>query len=287
MPFSQLHFLSKESELPHCVIEEAEAILDKEFKVLDKGFVRLVDYMGGDSRVVASARVSYGAGTKTFREDKGLINYLIKNDHTSPLEQVVLTFHIKLPIFVARQWIRHRTARINEISGRYSIMENEFYLPGENAVAYQSRDNKQGRSGEEVPEDIRKMVIDILNGGQKKDYADYETLIENNIAKELARITLPLSLYTQWYWQIDLHNLFHFLKLRLDKHAQFEIREYGKVIFEITKKIAPLSCQAFEEHVLNSANLSNDEIKWIKDSLGDRDDMPKGLREKLKNEQER
>ena len=202
--------------MAHCVVPEAEAVLDKAFPVLDKGFVRLVDYMGSDSRIVQSARVSYGDGTKTVREDQGLINYLLRNEHTSPFEQVVFTFHVKLPIFVARQWIRHRTARLNEISGRYSVMRNEFYVPAAEDIAFQSQNNKQGRSEEEVPAALREAVLQNLIDQQTAAYDSYEKLIGENIARELSRINLPLSLYTEWYWQIDLHNLFHFLKLRLD-----------------------------------------------------------------------
>ena len=160
--------------MAHCVVPEAEAVLDKEFPVLDKGFVRLVDYMGSDSRIVQSARVSYGDGTKTVREDQGLINYLLRNEHTSPFEQVVFTFHVKLPVFVARQWIRHRTARLNEISGRYSVMRNEFYVPAAEDIAFQSQNNKQGRSEEEVPAALREAVLQNLIDQQTAAYDSYE-----------------------------------------------------------------------------------------------------------------
>jgi len=249
--------------MAHIIVPEAEAILDKEFKVLDKGFVRLIDYLGGDKRIVQAARVSYGRGTKTIREDKGLIDYLISHQHTSPFEQVILTFHCKMPIFIARQWIRHRTARINEISGRYSVMADEFYVPAPDQVKYQSKSNRQGRAEEDVPAELRQKVLDILTGEQKSAYENYRKLIDAGIARELARINLPLSLYTQWYWQIDLSNLFHFLKLRLDYHAQWEIRQYGKVIAEITKKVAPLAYEAFETHVLNAVTFSGREIQAL------------------------
>ncbi|MBO8151871.1 MAG: FAD-dependent thymidylate synthase [Candidatus Marinimicrobia bacterium] len=263
--------------MAHVVNPGAEKILDKEFKVLDKGFVRLVDYMGGDERVVQSARVSYGKGTKTVREDKALIDYLMRNRHTSPFEQVVLTFHCKMPIFVARQWIRHRTARVNEISGRYSVLENEFYLPDKGQVRLQSKINRQGRSDEEVPPELQEEVLRILIEGQRRAYQDYEGLIEKDIARELARINLPLSLYTQWYWQIDLHNLFHFLELRLDYHAQWEIRQYAKVIAEITKKVAPMSYEAFEKHVLNAVRFSGEELKALKNMLQGKEPGLKGV----------
>lgn len=236
--------------MAHCQKREAEKILDKEYKVLDKGFVRLVDYMGSDERVVAAARVSYGAGTKTFREDKALIHYLMKNDHTSPFEQVVLTFHIKLPIFVARQWIRHRTARVNEISGRYSIMKEDFYLPSLNVICPQSTSNKQGREQNPFDEDDAKEIQKIMEEAFMATYQAYKKLLDKNLAKELSRIVLPLSLYTEWYWQIDLHNLFHFLRLRFHPHAQYEIREYAKVMLELARSIAPISVEAFETYCL-------------------------------------
>ncbi len=253
--------------MARCIVPEAEAILDKEFKVLDKGFIRLVDYMGSDARIVQAARVSYGAGTKTVREDKGLINYLLRNEHTSPFEQVVFTFHVKLPIFVARQWIRHRTARLNEISGRYSIMNDDFYVPSVDDIAFQSSDNKQGRSKNVVPDDLKKKILDILTEGQDKSYADYTEMVESGIARELARINLPLSTYTEWYWQIDLKNLFHFLKLRMDSHAQKEIRDYGFVMFDMVKKVCPLACEAFENHILGGCRLSEAERKAVANLL--------------------
>jgi thymidylate synthase (FAD) len=253
--------------MSHCVSPAAEKILDKKFKVLDKGFVRLADYLGDDSRIVQAARVSYGKGTKTFREDKGLINYLLRNNHTSPFEQVVFTFHVKLPVFVARQWIRHRTARLNEISGRYSVMKSEFYLPSTGGIAFQSENNKQGRSTAAVPAAMQKKVLSILTKYQKELYGAYEDLLDNNIARELARINLPLSLYTEWYWQIDLHNLFRFLALRLDEHAQLEIREYAKVLYTIGKKVCPIAFDAFDEHVLHGVRFSRSEMSAIRNLL--------------------
>lgn len=250
--------------MAHEIVSAAEKILDKEFAVLNKGFVRLVDYMGGDERIVQAARVSYGKGTKTKRQDRGLINYLMRNEHTSPFEQVILTFHCKMPIFVARQWVRHRTARLNEISGRYSVMENEFYVPDIEQIRYQSEDNKQGRNqGEEVPPEIQQKVLDIIKKGHTQAYDQYNEMLEENIARELARINLPLSLYTQWYWQIDLHNLFHFLKLRMDPHAQWEIRQYAEVMAEMTAKVAPMAYDAFETHLLNSVKFSGIEMKAL------------------------
>ena len=252
----------------HCVVAEAEAVLDKEFPVLDRGFVRLVDYLGGDDRVVQSARVSYGQGTKSYREDAGLIDYLLRNSHTSPFEQVVLTFHVKLPIFVARQWIRHRTARLNEISGRYSVIKDDFYVPAPEDIALQSSDNKQGRSADALDPELAEKVRASLAEGQKTAYADYSSLVDEGIARELARINLPLSVYTEWYWQIDLHNLFHFLQLRLDAHAQKEIRLYAKVLFEIAKNVAPRCCESFERHILGGVRFSQDEYAELQKRLG-------------------
>jgi thymidylate synthase (FAD) len=246
--------------MAHCIVPEAEAVLDREFSVLDRGFVRLVDYLGGDERVVRSARVSYGEGTRSYREDAGLIDYLLRNRHTSPFEQVVLTFHVKLPIFVARQWVRHRTARLNEISGRYSVLKDDFYVPAPEDVALQSTDNKQGRSGEALDASAAEQVRTGLARGQERAYGDYRDLVDRGIARELARINLPLSLYTEWYWQIDLHNLFHFLQLRLDAHAQKEIRLYAEVLLGLAKRVAPRCCESFERHILKGVSFSRDEF---------------------------
>ncbi|MBS1700919.1 MAG: FAD-dependent thymidylate synthase [Armatimonadetes bacterium] len=240
------------------VVPEAEALLDQEIKVLDKGFVRLVDYMGGDQRIVQSARVSYGEGTKTVRQDRALIHYLIKHWHTSPFEQVQLTFHCKMPIFIARQWIRHRTARLNEISGRYSIMKDEFYVPEPSQVAFQSSNNKQGRS-DSLPLDDALAIIAQMEKEQKDAYTDYTDMIDKGVARELARTNLPLSLYTEWYWQIDLHNLFHFIRLRIDPHAQYEIRVYAEALAKCAKAVAPFAYEAFEEHILGSVTFSKAE----------------------------
>jgi len=249
----------------HIIVNEAEQIMDKQIKVLDKGFVRLVDYYGNDSRIVQSARVSYGEGTKTVREDKMLIDYLWMNEHTSPFEQVVFTFHCKLPIFVARQWIRHRTARVNEVSGRYSVMKEEFYSPSEDMISFQSKDNKQGRSTDEVPAELKQKVLDIIKELNDDSYRSYTEMVESGIARELARICLPLNLYTEWYWQIDLKDLLHFLRLRLDDHAQYEIREYAKAMAEIVKKVCPYTWESFEEHTLYSTKLSRTESNLLKE----------------------
>jgi thymidylate synthase (FAD) len=251
----------------HTQVPEADAILDKEFPVLDKGFVRLVDYLGGDQRIVQAARVSYGEGTTSYRKDAALIDYLLRHEHTSPFEQVVLTFHTKMPIFVARQWVRHRTARLNEISGRYSVMNDEFYVPAGEDVAAQSADNKQGRSEESAPPELQERVRERLAAGQHAAYEEYTALLDGGVARELARVNLPLSLYTEWYWQIDLHNLFRFLRLRMDAHAQREIRAYATTIFEITKHVCPAACESFENHVLGSVRFSRTEWAVLQDLL--------------------
>lgn len=253
--------------MAHCKVDEAEKILDKEFPVLNKGFIRLVDYMGSDERIVQAARVSYGKGTKSVREDKGLITYLLRNDHTSPFEQVVFTFHCKMPLFVARQWIRHRTARLNEISGRYSVMADDFYIPELSDISFQSSDNKQGRSNQDVPAELKEKVVKLLEADQNRAYDNYKMLLEDNIARELARINLPLSLYTEWYWQIDLHNLFHFLRLRLDSHAQKEIRVYAEAMYNIASKVCPMAFEAFEQYIKGSVRFSKDELSALKKML--------------------
>jgi len=248
--------------MAHVHPESAEALLDQEIQVLDKGFVRLVDYMGSDSRIVQAARVSYGAGTKTVRQDRGLIHYLMKHRHTSPFEQVHLTFHTKMPIFVARQWVRHRTAKLNEISARYSIMRDEFYLPDADKVAVQSESNKQGR-GDSVPFDEAMSIIREMEASQRTSYAQYEQLIEQGVARELARTVLPVSLYTEWYWTIDLHNLFHFLALRMDPHAQYEIRVFAEAMARCAQAVAPMAYEAFEEHILGSVSFSRAECEAL------------------------
>ncbi|MCH8273686.1 MAG: FAD-dependent thymidylate synthase, partial [Armatimonadetes bacterium] len=253
------------------VIPEAEELLDKELKVLDKGYVRLVDYLGGDARIVQSARVSYGPGTKTVREDRGLINYLMRNQHTSPFEQVILTFHCKMPIFVARQWVRHRTARLNEISARYSVMPDEFYLPESEQMRIQSKRNKQGRDAETIPPEQALEMIATLESEQKKIYESYEEMLEAGLARELARISLPVSLYTEWYWQIDLHNLFHFLHVRMDEHAQWEIREYAKALAKCAKAVAPMAFESWEEQVFFAVRFSRTECRALAATLEGRE----------------
>ena len=266
--------------MAHCIVPEAEAILDKEFPVLDKGFVRLVDYFGGDQRIVQSARVSYGEGTKSVSQDGALIDYLLRHQHTSPFEQVVMTFHVKMPIFVARQWVRHRTGRMNEVSGRYSIMKEEFYVPEADKVSPQSKDNKQGRASEAFDSDTANKIINQLAEGQKSSYENYSELLDAGLAREIARINLPLSLYTEFYWEMDLHNLFHFLKLRLDSHAQYEIRVYAEVMLEMCKKVAPMATESFINHQNNGVNFSGEEMDALRAIL---DGKPNPLEGKKKD----
>ena len=253
--------------MAHITVSEAEKIIDKEIKVLDHGFVRLVDYMGSDARIVQTARVSYGEGTKTLREDAGLIDYLLRHEHSSPFEHVIFEFHAKMPIFVARQWIRHRTARLNEISGRYSVIKDEFYIPEASSINFQSKDNKQGRAIDDVPAELKEKVISLLAEDQQNVYKNYEEMIDDDIARELARINLPLSTYTEWYWQMDLKNMFHFLKLRMDHHAQWEIQEYGRAMAKIVKAVCPLAYESFERHMVNGARFSSHELDAIKEML--------------------
>ncbi len=256
------------------VVPEAEELLDREIPVLDKGFVRLVDYLGGDQRIVQAARVSYGSGTKSFRQDRGLIHYLLRNDHTSPFEQVILTFHCKMPVFVARQWVRHRTARLNEISGRYSVMRDEFYVPDADQLRFQSADNKQARGDERLPTDVSQAILQEYQADQAALYGHYTGMIEKGLAREVARANLPLSLYTEWYWQIDLHNLLRFLHLRMDAHAQYEIRVYAEAMADCAKAVAPLAYEAFEEHVLGSVRFSRAELAAVANLIGQK---PHGL----------
>lgn len=262
----------------HIIVPEAEKRLDQSIPVLDKGFVRLVDYMGGDARIVQTARVSYGEGTKTLRQDAGLIDYLLRHEHTSPFEHVIFELHCKMPIFVARQWIRHRTARLNEISGRYSVMKKEFYVPPREQISLQSSDNKQGRETKSVPPELQDNVLDLLRQDQSSSYTNYEEILTDGIARELARINLPLSMYTEWYWQMDLKNMLHFLKLRMDSHAQWEIQEYARAIAEIVKAVCPMAYKSFERHVLRGAKFSADEIVAINELINGNQNPLEGRR---------
>jgi len=267
--------------MAHCVVEEAEAILDKEFPVLDHGFIRLVDYLGGDQRIVQSARISYGAGTKSYRKDKGLINYLMRNGHTSPFEQVNFTFHLKMPIFVARQWIRHRTGRVNEISGRYSVMTDECYRPDRNHINPQSEVNRQGRTDIVLDQEKQDEVLAKFDKDHQVIFDNYHAMLDDGIARELARIDLPLSMYTEWYWQMDLRNLFHFLSLRLDGHAQYEIRVYAEQMLEIVRKVCPIASEAFEEFEYGAMSFSKSERAALHAMLKGEENPLKGRSKEL------
>jgi|TARA_B110000971_G_C19961020_1_gene477984 thymidylate synthase (FAD) len=252
-----------------------EEILYKPLPALDHGFVRVIDYMGDDTAIVQSARVSYGKGTKKISNDKGLIKYLMRHWHSTPFEMCEIKLHVKLPIFIARQWIRHRTANVNEYSARYSILDKEFYIPSAENLASQSEVNKQGRAEALSPEEAQK-VISILKNDAEQTYQNYEVMLNENsdgetldensmgIARELARMNLTLNTYTQWYWKIDLNNLLHFLALRADAHAQYEIRVYADIILDIVKKWVPITYEAFEDYRIGGTQLSAKEILILK-----------------------
>ena len=225
-------------------------------KCLDKGFIRLVDSMGSDDAIVQAARVSYGKGTTKVSRDKGLIRYLLRHRHSTPFEMVELKFHAKMPIFVARQWVRHRTANINEYSLRYSEAQHDFYIPDPKDIHFQSQFNKQGRDEREVPAELKQKVVDHFNEISEKTFAIYDELNEAGIARELARGILPVNLYTEWYWKNDLHNIFHFLRLRMDEHAQYEIRVFAEAMASFVKKVAPIAYEAFEDYSINGMYFS-------------------------------
>lgn len=238
-----------------------------EIKVLDHGFVRLVDTMGEDSSVVQAARVSYGAGTKTLREDSALISYLMRNYHMSPFEMCELKFHMKLPIFVARQIIRHRTANVNEYSLRYSEAIKDFYVPDLEHVSGQSLTNKQSR-GNEIGMDEKIYARQIIQRHSKKSLKEYEQLIDIGVAREIARSVIPVNFYTEWYWKIDLRNAFNFLKLRMDSHAQYETRQYANAVYEIAKSKFPVIIEAFTEFQKNAVSLSEFEVSQLASIMG-------------------
>lgn len=229
---------------------------------LDHGFVELVDFMGDDSTIAKAARVSYQKGTKSVREDAGLVDYLVRNEHTSPIEMVEFVFDIKMPIFVARQWIRHRTASVNEISGRYSILPEEFYHPKTERMQKQSQTNKQGSADELV--ERADMKRSDMHFNSESAFELYNGLVEEDLSRELARIVLPLSTYTQMIWKMDLKNLLHFLRLRLDSHAQYEIRVYAEAIRTLIRPIVPHTLASFENHIINGTRFSEKEMRIIK-----------------------
>ena len=269
---------SEISETARVTAPELEAVLYKPIEVLDHGFIRVIDYMGDDSSIVQSARVSYGKGTKKISNDKGLIKYLMRHRHSTPFEMCEIKFHIKLPIFIARQWIRHRTANVNEYSARYSILDKEFYIPSAENLAAQAAINNQGR-GDALTDDEASNVIQILKKDAEQTYSNYETLLnessegniidesKSGIARELARMNLTLNTYTQWYWKIDLNNLLHFLALRADDHAQYEIRVYADAMLDIVKKWVPLTYEAFEDYRIGGTELSAKEVNLMRKLL--------------------
>jgi thymidylate synthase (FAD) len=252
-----------------------EEILYEALPILDHGFVRVVDYMGDDSSIVQAARVSYGRGTKRVQEDQGLISYLMRHRHTTPFEMAEIKLHVKLPIFVARQWIRHRTASVNEYSARYSILDNEFYLPEPQHLASQSSSNRQGR-GRTLDAAEMRFVLDLLKHDAENAYAHYLQMLNEGsagqstdsqrigLARELARMNLSLNFYTQWYWKIDLHNFMHFLQLRADTHAQYEIRAYAEVLIDVLRRWVPLTYQAFVDYKMEATQLSAHALKVVR-----------------------
>lgn len=251
-----------------------EKILHEAFPVLDHGVIRVVDYMGDDSAIVQAARVSYGRGTKRVHEDRGLINYLLRHWHTTPFEMAEIKFHVKLPIFVARQWIRHRTASVNEYSARYSVLDKEFYIPNPEHLAAQSTSNRQGR-GAVLEGDQAAEVLSLLRRDAEQAYGDYSAMLNDpsnpdhredrsGLARELARMNLSLNYYTQWYWKTDLHNLMNFLQLRADTHAQYEIRAYAEVMLGIMAAWVPLAHAAFLEYRMGAVRLSATAVEAVR-----------------------
>ena len=244
-------------------------------EVLDHGFIRVIDYMGDDSAICQAARVSYGKGTKSVQNDEGLIRYLMRHWHSTPFEMCEIKLHVKLPVFVARQWIRHRTANVNEYSARYSILDREFYIPEPSHINAQSVINNQGRGGVlEGAEAAR--VLEILKSDSNRAYDNYEAMIaeqgpdgkpQDGLARELARMNLPANIYTQWYWKVDLHNLFHFLRLRADSHAQYEIRVYADAICKVVADWVPAAYGAFEDYRLGGATMSGKALDCIRRML--------------------
>lgn len=257
------------SSTKRVTVPALEELLYNPIPVLDHGFIRVIDYMGDDAAITQAARVSYGKGTKQVSQDRGLIRYLMRHWHTTPFEMCELKLHVKLPIFVARQWIRHRTANVNEYSARYSILDKEFYIPAEGNLAAQSALNKQGR-GDVLTGDEAREVLEILRSDSRRCYEHYMHMMnmedegegcqvdpsKQGLARELARMNLTLNYYTQWYWKIDLHNLMHFVMLRADPHAQYEIRVYADILLDIIKKWVPHTYEAFCDYRLHSVSLS-------------------------------
>ncbi len=247
-----------------------EAHLYTAIPVLDHGFVRFIDYMGDDAAICQAARVSYGRGTKSVQNDEGLIRYLMRHWHSTPFEMCEVKLHVKLPVFVARQWIRHRTANVNEYSARYSILDREFYIPAPEHLAAQSVVNNQGRGAALEGEEAAR-VLDILKADANRAYDHYEAMISQDgqagLARELARMNLPANIYTQWYWKVDLHNLLHFLRLRADAHAQYEIRVYADAICKVVADWVPYAYKAFEDYRMGGATLSATALDCVRRML--------------------
>ena len=266
---------SQENKTKRVVAAELENILYEAIPVLDHGFIRVIDYMGDDSSIVQAARVSYGKGTKKVSTDSGLIKYLMRHWHSTPFEMCEIKYHVKLPIFIARQWIRHRTANVNEYSARYSILDKEFYLPEPNHLAAQSKNNRQGR-GDILQGEQAKKVLDLLKGDAERTYDNYENMLnerydgsvidesQNGLARELARMNLTLGTYTQWYWKTDLLNLMNFLRLRADHHAQYEIRAYADVMLDTLKRWVPITYEAFLDYRVGGTEVSSRGKKVLK-----------------------
>ena len=252
------------------VSEGMERHLYTAHPVLDHGFVRVIDYMGDDSAIVQAARVSYGAGTKHVSNDEGLIRYLMRHWHSTPFVMCEVKFHVKLPVFVARQWIRHRTANVNEYSARYSILDREFYIPAPEHLAAQSTVNNQGRGAVLEGEEAAR-VLEMLKSDAGRAYDNYEAMLsqdgQQGLARELARMNLPANVYTQWYWKVDLHNLFHFLRLRADAHAQYEIRVYADLMCKLVADWVPIAFGAFEDYRMGGVSLSAKGIEVLRRRL--------------------
>lgn len=261
---------SREHEIKRATAPELDTILGWAFPVLDHGFVRIIDYMGNQDAIVQAARVSYGAGTKTGRDSRSLLRYLLRHMHTSPFEMCEIKLHVKLPIFVARQWIRHRTANVNEYSARYSILDREFYIPAAEHLAVQSTSNKQGRAEVLSAEQAREIQEWLIreSGKAYDSYIDVSKPVEDGghygLARELARMNLPTNIYTQWYWKVDLHNLLHFLRLRADAHAQYEIRAYAEVLCGLVKQWVPHASEAFEDYRMHAVTFSRQEMEVLR-----------------------
>ncbi len=251
-------------------VPEADRLIGVKRPVLGHGFVVLVDYMGDDAAIVQAARVSYGQGTKSVRDDRGLIRYLMRHRHTTPFEMVEYKFLVRLPIFVARQWVRHRTSSLNEVSARYSVVPDEYEVPDAPEVRHQSSRNRQGRGGPLPAEAVERFRSD-LEGVSKRAYEAYSSALEAGVARETARLLLPVAFYTQWYWKINLHNLFHFLSLRLDPHSQEEIRLYAAEVAKLARVVSPVAFEAFEEFQVEGLSLGRRERRALRSLLEGRD----------------